>query len=114
MFVFCPSECLPVPIKTEHFYEQRILIFFVVLQILLFFEAYGLRSRRVIAAFFYRKREKKRILFLYNEMLKKRKGFLKHMRTVIKRKARQQKLEVRTTYEYMCSRLFIVNGVTSA
>ena len=96
MFVFCPSECLPVPIKTEHFYEQRILIFFVVLQILLFFEAYGLRSRRVIAAFFYRKREKKRILFLYNEMLKKRKGFLKHMRTVIKRKARQQKLEVRT------------------
>ena len=109
MFVFCPSECLPVPIKTEHFYEQRILIFFVVLQILLFFEAYGLRSRRVIAAFFYRKREKKRILFLYNEMLKKRKGFLKHMRTVIKRKARQQKLEVRTvrtTYEYMCSLSF--------
>ena len=88
------AECLPVPIKTESFYSQRILIFFVVLQILLFFEAYGLRMRRVIAAFFYRKREKKRILFLYNEMLKKRKGFLRHMRSVIKRKARDRKLEV--------------------
>ena len=86
-----------MPIKTESFYSQRILIFFVVLQILLFFEAYGLRMRRVIAAFFYRKREKKRILFLYNEMLKKRKGFLRHMRSVIKRKARDRKLEVRSS-----------------
>ena len=58
------------------------MVFAVYLGVFVFMliEAYGLRLRRLICAFFYRKREKKRVLYLYNEMLKKRKGFLRHMR----------------------------------
>ena len=33
-------------------------------------------------------------MYLYNDMLKKRKGFLRHMRTVIRRKAKDLKLRV--------------------
>lgn len=53
--------------------------------ILMYFEAYGLRLRRLISSFFYRKREKKRVLFLYNEMLKKRKGYLRAMRRRVRK-----------------------------
>lgn len=49
----------------------------------IFIESYGLRLRRVICSFFYRKREKIRVLYLYNQMLKKRKIFISHMRKKI-------------------------------
>ena len=39
-------------------------------------------------------REKKRTLFLYNDMLKKRKGFLRHTRHAVRRRARVRQLQV--------------------
>ena len=41
-------------------------------------------------------REKERILYLYNDMTKKRRSYLRHMRKVIRRKAREQELKVGT------------------
>eukprot|EP00073_Rattus_norvegicus_P044648 XP_017446794.1 PREDICTED: DC-STAMP domain-containing protein 1 isoform X1 [Rattus norvegicus] len=53
-------------------------------------QAFGYRLRRVIAAFYFPKREKKRVLFLYNELLRKRSAFTKLRRAAIVRRARQQ------------------------
>ena len=79
---------------TETRFLRGIVLVFVAVQVLLVFESLALRTRRSIAAFFYRKREKSRILFLYNDMLRKRKGFMRHMRQTVRRKARDRQLEV--------------------
>nr|KAG5704786.1 hypothetical protein BaRGS_015169 [Batillaria attramentaria] len=60
-------------------------------------EAYGLRLRRAICAFFYRKREKRRVLYVYNELLKKRKGYLRHMRHRVRKQIRDRTLETKTS-----------------
>ncbi|KAM7318434.1 hypothetical protein ACRRTK_023171 [Alexandromys fortis] len=54
-------------------------------------QAFGYRLRRVIAAFYFPKREKKRVLFLYNELLRKRAAFTKLRRAAIVRRAHQQR-----------------------
>lgn len=57
-------------------------------------QAFGYRLRRVIAAFYFPKREKKRILFLYNELLRKRAAFTQLRRAAIVRQAQQQRAPV--------------------
>ncbi|XP_070550116.1 E3 ubiquitin-protein ligase DCST1-like [Ptychodera flava] len=87
------TACLPYP---SHLPSSTLYIIFgcwFVVWFLLYLEAYGLRLRRVICAYFYPKREKKRILFLYNDYLKKRIGFLKHMQKEVRRLAREENLE---------------------
>ncbi|XP_013381102.2 E3 ubiquitin-protein ligase DCST1 [Lingula anatina] len=89
-------ECLPQPSMMPSDYIWKIVAVYLAVWFLMFLEAYGLRLRRIVASFFYPKREKKRILYLYNDMLKKRKGFLRHMRHRIKSLARENKLSMRT------------------
>lgn len=79
-------ECLPNPQITPSSTYYNIIMYFVSLIALGYLQAYLSRLRRIICAFFYPKREKKRILFLYNDRLKKRKryhsfkiGFLKKL-----------------------------------
>ncbi|XP_044846905.1 E3 ubiquitin-protein ligase DCST1 isoform X6 [Mauremys mutica] len=52
-------------------------------------QVYAHRLRRVIAAFYFPKREKKRVLFLYNELLRKRQAFVRLQRRRIARRARR-------------------------
>ncbi|KAM9114142.1 E3 ubiquitin-protein ligase DCST1 isoform 2-T3 [Pangshura tecta] len=52
-------------------------------------QVYGHRLRRVIAAFYFPKREKRRVLFLYNELLRKRQAFVRLQRRRIARHARR-------------------------
>ncbi|CAI5798314.1 E3 ubiquitin-protein ligase DCST1 [Podarcis lilfordi] len=59
--------------------------------LLCFAQVYVFRIRRVIAAFFFPKREKKRILFLYNEMLRQRMAFIIVQRKRIILRVRQRK-----------------------
>lgn len=47
---------------------------------------------RKICSFFYRKREKQRILFIYNNALKARKNFIRRIRDVIKELASEAML----------------------
>ncbi|KAK7110002.1 E3 ubiquitin-protein ligase DCST1-like [Littorina saxatilis] len=77
---------------------RTVLVFAVYGGLFLFMlvEAFGLRLRRTICAFFYRKREKKRVLYLYNELLKKRKGYLRHMRHRIRKQIRKRTLKGQT------------------
>ncbi|XP_063002333.1 E3 ubiquitin-protein ligase DCST1 [Elgaria multicarinata webbii] len=58
---------------------------------LCFAQVYVFRLRRIIAAFYFPKREKKRILFLYNEMLRQRVAFITVQRKRIILRARRHK-----------------------
>lgn len=90
-------ECLPRPIKMDDKYRWMIYGTFAALWVLMLFEAYGLRLRRLVASGFYRKREKVRVLYMYNDMLKKRRGFLKHMRRHIRKQVRKNNVLVKTS-----------------
>ncbi|XP_062617495.1 E3 ubiquitin-protein ligase DCST1-like [Saccostrea cucullata] len=85
-------ECLPHPTKLRSWEVYRIYAVYIIVWMLMLFEAYGLRMRRLICAFFYRKREKSRILFMYNELLKRRKGYLIHLRKKVRKQARKFQL----------------------
>ncbi|XP_060080290.1 E3 ubiquitin-protein ligase DCST1-like [Ylistrum balloti] len=89
--------CLPQPVKMEQKYVWLIFGTYCIIWCLFVFEAYGLRLRRLVASTFYRSREKKRILYLYNDMLKKRRGFLRHMRHHIRRQVKKKRLLVKSS-----------------
>ncbi|XP_054957002.2 E3 ubiquitin-protein ligase DCST1 isoform X2 [Pan paniscus] len=83
--------CLPQPVGLDARAYWRAAVPTGLLVCLCLLQAFGYRLRRVIAAFYFPKREKKRILFLYNDLLKKRAAFTKLRRAAILRRARQQK-----------------------
>ncbi|CAG5133025.1 unnamed protein product [Candidula unifasciata] len=85
--------CLPRPSKTDVVILAFIFGTYMLVWVFLYFEAFGLRMRRVIAAFYYRKREKKRILYLYNERYRKRVGFLMHMRKKVRKQLRDREFQ---------------------
>ncbi|XP_053462849.1 E3 ubiquitin-protein ligase DCST1 [Nycticebus coucang] len=85
--------CLPQPVGLDARAYWRAVLPTGLLVCLCLLQAFGYRLRRVIAAFFFPKREKKRILFLYNDLLKKRAAFTKLRRAAIVRRARQQKTQ---------------------
>nr|XP_004026906.2 E3 ubiquitin-protein ligase DCST1 isoform X2 [Gorilla gorilla gorilla]XP_055216900.1 E3 ubiquitin-protein ligase DCST1 isoform X2 [Gorilla gorilla gorilla] len=85
------TPCLPQPVGLDARAYWRAAVPIGLLVCLCLLQAFGYRLRRVIAAFYFPKREKKRILFLYNDLLKKRAAFTKLRRAAILRRAQQQK-----------------------
>ncbi|KAL1772114.1 DC-STAMP domain-containing protein 1 [Sigmodon hispidus] len=83
--------CLPQPISMDARAYWRASLPSILLVCLCLAQAFGYRLRRVISAFYFPKREKKRVLFLYNELLRKRAAFTKLRRAAIVRRARQQR-----------------------
>ncbi|KAF6074307.1 DC-STAMP domain containing 1 [Phyllostomus discolor] len=83
--------CLPQPVCLNARAYLRTGLPVGLLVCLCLLQAFGYRLRRVIAAFYFPKREKKRVLFLYNELLRKRAAFTKLRRAAIIRQARQQR-----------------------
>ena len=71
-------KCAPNPNLTENSVSHQIYKYFAIICVLNYIEMYSLRFRRLICGYFYRIRAKKRILFLYNKTLKKRKGFIRY------------------------------------
>ncbi|XP_051055204.1 E3 ubiquitin-protein ligase DCST1, partial [Phodopus roborovskii] len=84
--------CLPQPIGMDARAYWSASLPTLLLVCLCLAQAFGYRLRRVIAAFYFPKREKKRILFLYNELLRKRAAFTQLRRAAIVRRARQQRV----------------------
>lgn len=76
-YVRSNAQCLPQPYLLPNYYLYKIYGIYFLVWILIWLQAYIQRFRRVICAYFYRKREKKRVLFLYNESLKRRIGFFR-------------------------------------
>ncbi|XP_045839254.1 E3 ubiquitin-protein ligase DCST1 [Meles meles] len=83
--------CLPQPLSLDAWAYVRAALPIGLLLCLCLLQAFAYRLRRVIAAFYFPKREKKRVLFLYNELLRKRAAFTQLRRAAILRRAWEQK-----------------------
>ncbi|XP_024880185.1 E3 ubiquitin-protein ligase DCST1-like [Temnothorax curvispinosus] len=87
------SACLPRATRVPNYMILKIYSIYLAIWVLLFTAAYTQRLRRVICSFFYRKREKRRVLYLYNESLRRRLGHARFMRARVKTLARTRRLE---------------------
>ncbi|XP_060109121.1 E3 ubiquitin-protein ligase DCST1 [Heteronotia binoei] len=87
-------QCLPEPRGMSIEQYQSCGILMGALFLLCVSQVYVYRLRRVIGAFYFPKREKKRVLFLYNEMLRQRVAFITVQRKrIIQRSRRHKRLE---------------------
>ncbi|XP_071942429.1 DC-STAMP domain-containing protein 2-like [Antedon mediterranea] len=80
------TKCLPEPVPPNYGSYETIVIVFACTLIMVVTEAYGLRLRRVVTSWYYPQRERQRVVWLYNSILKKRGGFLKYLRKQMKAK----------------------------
>lgn len=72
------EQCLPRPSKLPKSYVFKIFGTYLSIWLMLWVQTYTQRTRRLICSYFFRKREKTRVLFLYNQTLKRRIGFRKY------------------------------------
>lgn len=86
------EACLPRPGRVPGSMIFAIYGTYLLVWLMLLTEAYVMRTRSLAAGFFYRKREKRRILYLYNETLRRRAGFLRFARARVNRLARARLL----------------------
>ncbi|XP_069074496.1 E3 ubiquitin-protein ligase DCST1 isoform X1 [Pleurodeles waltl] len=84
-------RCLPNPEPLGAMDYFMISWPILLLALLCIVQAYMHRIRRAIATFFFPKREKKRILFLYNEMLRRRGFYVINVKKRIMARARRQR-----------------------
>ncbi|XP_043467285.1 protein sneaky-like [Leptopilina heterotoma] len=87
------EECLPRARKLPGYIIFKIYGTYFAIWLMLLATAYTQRMRRVICSFFYRKREKRRVLYLYNESTRKRFGYLRFMKAKVKNLVRTRNLE---------------------
>ncbi|XP_011864564.1 PREDICTED: DC-STAMP domain-containing protein 1-like [Vollenhovia emeryi] len=87
------SACLPRASRVPNYIILKIYLIYLAIWLLLLTTAYTQRLRRVICSFFYRKREKRRVLYLYNESLRRRLGHARFMRARIRTLVRTRRLE---------------------
>uniref|UniRef100_A0A336MS37 CSON004910 protein n=1 Tax=Culicoides sonorensis TaxID=179676 RepID=A0A336MS37_CULSO len=81
--------CLPNPIEPNYELYQKICSIIGIVWVLLLLEPYGLRIRQKILEYYYPKRAEERAIWLYNEIMNKRRLFVKMAR----RKARKKYLK---------------------
>uniref|UniRef100_A0A8C4JLG9 DC-STAMP domain containing 1 n=1 Tax=Dromaius novaehollandiae TaxID=8790 RepID=A0A8C4JLG9_DRONO len=81
--------CLPQPrgMTTDGYLASGLPL--GALALLCLAQVYTYRLRRVVAAFYFPKREKTRVLFLYNKLLRQRQCFVELQRRRVARRARQ-------------------------
>lgn len=68
------EPCLPRPALVESWQIIRIYFLFLLNLYLIYNQVYIHRSKRFVCSYFYPKREKARVLYLYNKLLKCRKN----------------------------------------
>ncbi|KAL4646718.1 DC-STAMP domain-containing protein 1 [Arapaima gigas] len=84
-------NCLPQPRALSQEDYLWVLIPLVMMTIMCCLQVYTSRLRRVIAAFYFPKREKRRTLFLYNLQIQKRISYVDKLRKRLMRQGRPQK-----------------------
>ena len=67
---------------------------YILFYLFILIDAYMLRFRHLIAGFFYRRRQKQRIVFFYNDLLRQRKYYLARVRLTVRKLARKHHLKV--------------------
>ena len=89
---FSNAVCLFKVGQLTHSQVKTLVIQFILLNIAILFELYVKRLNKFICALFYRKWEKKRIVWLYNDLLKKRKSFIQNCKIKVNFKKKNHKL----------------------
>lgn len=84
--VMSNQQCLPRPSHTSSLILIEILLLFLLDFYLIYNQVYIHRLKRFLCAYFYPKREKKRVLYLYNKTLKRRKHIFHTMVETLKYK----------------------------
>ncbi|XP_015123497.1 protein sneaky [Diachasma alloeum] len=87
------ATCLPRPTELSSYILMKIYGTYTAIWLMLFVAAYTQRLRRLICSFFYRKREKRRVLYLYNETLRRRLGYFRFMKIRVRTLVRASLLE---------------------
>ncbi|XP_012271973.1 E3 ubiquitin-protein ligase DCST1 [Orussus abietinus] len=87
------EACLPRPSQLESYVLGKIYGTYLAVWVTVFLSSYTQRLRRVACSFFYRKREKRRVLYLYNETLRRRLGCLREARARIRALGRARLLD---------------------
>ncbi|KAG8228539.1 hypothetical protein J437_LFUL008996, partial [Ladona fulva] len=83
--------CLPNPTKMSSVYLYKIYGTYLIILLLIITESYTNRLKRMICAAFYEKKEKQRILHLYNQCLRRRAKLIKDTTVVVKERFREVK-----------------------
>ncbi|KAM6365310.1 E3 ubiquitin-protein ligase DCST1 [Pluvialis apricaria] len=81
--------CLPQPRGMTRRQYAGSCLPLAVLVLLCLAQVYTYRLRRAIAAFYFPKREKRRVLYFYNKLLRQRQSFVHRQRKLIAQRARQ-------------------------
>ncbi|KAK2574982.1 hypothetical protein KPH14_008745 [Odynerus spinipes] len=91
--VISNEACLPRATELPSYIVLKIYGTFLAVWILIFTAAYTQRTCFFICSFFYRKRQKRRVLYLYNESLRRRIGYARFMKAKVKALVRTRRLE---------------------
>ncbi|NWU97211.1 DCST1 ligase, partial [Upupa epops] len=97
--------CLPQPRSMTPQQYASSCMPVAVLVLLCLVQVYSYRMRRAIAAFFFPKREKMRVLHLYNKLLRQRRSFVQRQRKLLARRALQQQGLVMLLLQWCCRHL---------
>lgn len=89
--LFSKKKCIVILYLFRRFYTKIYSLYFVAM-LLIYNEVYFQRLRSFICSQFYEKRQKFRILYLYNFLLKRRKKLFKYLAQNVKEKIREKKL----------------------
>ncbi|XP_019644806.1 PREDICTED: DC-STAMP domain-containing protein 2-like [Branchiostoma belcheri] len=92
-FTFDTTKCLPHPTFPDLSVYKKIGFIYGACLFTVIFEAYGLRLRRATCASYFPERERERVVWLYNHMLKRRGGLVATLRKWGMRKAIEQMAE---------------------
>ncbi|NWR59183.1 DCST1 ligase, partial [Bucorvus abyssinicus] len=94
--------CLPQPwgMTRQQYLDSCLPLGVLVLLCLV--QVYTYRLRRVIAAFYFPKREKTRVLYFYNKLLQQRQSFVRRQRKRIARQASEQAGPGKSLLERCC------------
>ncbi|XP_040395233.1 E3 ubiquitin-protein ligase DCST1 isoform X2 [Cygnus olor] len=96
--------CLPQPRGMTRQQYMDSCLPLAVLVLLCLLQVYMYRLRRAIAAFYFPKREKSRVLYLYNKLLRQRQCFVRLQRKRIARRARRYPALGTSLLEWCCRR----------
>uniref|UniRef100_A0A8B9N857 DC-STAMP domain containing 1 n=1 Tax=Accipiter nisus TaxID=211598 RepID=A0A8B9N857_9AVES len=96
--------CLPQPQSMTRQQYVGSCLPLAVLVLLCLAQVYTYRLRRAIAAFYFPKREKSRVLYFYNKLLQQRQSFVHRQRKRITQRARQHPGLGRLLLEWCCRR----------
>lgn len=84
--------CLPQPSSVPASSIYKIYTTFLCVFLMVIFNGYLKRLRRVCCALFFRKHEKRRVLYLYNETLRQRRAFFKFKKARVSRLVAENRL----------------------